>query len=309
MILDDCASAQLSADGRKLLVKKGEQWGIINVLEGQKIDKPMQTGVLEMTVNPAAEWRQIFNDAWRIERDFFYDPGMHGVDWKKMRERYGKLLNDAVTRGDVNYILGELLGEMNCSHTYRGGGDLDEAPTRSVGYLGCDFALEQGAYRITRILTPAPWDNVRSPLQQPGVNVHEGDWLLAVNGRGIDPHQDPWAAFQGLGDKPVYITVNDKPNSQGSRFVLVQTLGSETSLRHKAWVEANRRRVEAASGGTVGYIYVKNTGQDGQSELYQQFRAQVDKKGLVIDERWNSGGQIPDRFIDCLLYTSDAADE
>jgi len=300
MILDDCGGAELSADGKKLLVKKGDQWGIINVLEGQKIDKPMATGSLEMMVNPAAEWRQIFNDAWRIERDFFYDPGMHGVDWKKMRERYGKLLDDAVTRGDVNYILGELLGEMNCSHTYRGGGDVDEAPVRSVGYLGCDFSLEQGAYRVTHILTPAPWDGVRSPLQQPGVNVHEGDWILAVNGREINPHQDPWAAFQGLADKPVFITVNDKPNTQGARFVLVQTLGSETQLRHKAWVEANRRRVEAASGGTVGYIYVKNTGADGQSELYQQFRAQVDKKGLIIDERWNSGGQIPDRFIELL---------
>ena len=218
MILDDCGGAELSADGKKLLVKKGGQWGIINVLEGQKIDNPMQTGNLEMMVNPAAEWRQIFNDAWRIERDFFYDPGMHGVDWKKMRERYGKMLNDAVTRGDVNYILGELLGEMNCSHTYRGGGDLDEAPTRSVGYLGCDFALDQGAYRITHILTPAPWDSVRSPLQQPGVNVHVGDWILAVNGREINPQQDPWAAFQGLADKPVMLTVNDKPNRQGARL-------------------------------------------------------------------------------------------
>jgi tricorn protease len=300
MILDDCASAELSADGKKLLVKAGEQWGIINVLEAQKITKPLPLAVLEVRVDPPAEWRQIFNDAWRIERDYFYDPGMHGVDWKAQRARYGRMLDDAVTRSDVNYLLGELLGELNCSHTYRGGGDVEEAPTRPVGYLGCDFALEQGAYRIIRIIAAAPWDNVRAPLRQPGVNVKEGDWLLAVNGRALDVREDPWAAFQGLADKPVQITINDKPNREGARTVLVQTIASEAALRHKAWIDANRRQVEAASGGRIGYIYVKNTGQDGQSELYQQFRAQVAKPGLIIDERWNSGGQIPDRFVELL---------
>jgi tricorn protease len=302
-ILDDCGGAELSADGKKLLVKKGEQWGIINVADAQKIDKPLPLGSLEMKVDPPAEWRQIFNDAWRIERDFFYDPGMHGVDWKAQREHYGKLLEDAVTRSDVNYLLGELLGELNCSHTYRGGGDVDEAPTRGVGYLGCDFAIEEGAYRIKRIIETAPWDSVRSPLRQPAVNVKEGDWLFAVNGRTLDLREDPWAAFQGMADKPVFLTVNDKPNREGAREVLVQTLGSEVALRHLAWVEANRRRVDAASGGKIGYIYVKNTGQDGQSELYRQFRAQYAKPGLIIDERWNAGGQIPDRFVELLGRT------
>ncbi len=299
-ILDDCNAAELSADGRKLLVKKGEQWGIINVFEGQKIDKPLPLGNLEMRVDPPAEWRQIFNDAWRIERDFFYDPGMHGVDWKAQREHYGKMLEDAVTRSDVNYLIGELLGELNTSHAYRSGGDLDEAVTRGVGYLGCDYALEEGAYRIKRIIQTAPWDSVRSPLRQPAINVKEGDWLIAVNGHTLDVKEDPWAAFQGLADRPVVITVNDKPNRDGARDVLVQTIGSESTLRHLAWIESNRRRVNDASGGKIGYIYVKNTGQDGQSELYKQFRAQYTKPGLIIDERWNSGGQIPDRFVELL---------
>ena len=300
MILDDCASVELSADAHKLLVKRADQWGVINVLEGQKIEHPLPVGSLEALVDPAAEWRQIFNDAWRIERDFFYDPGMHGVNWPKMRERYGRLIGDAVTRSDVNHILGELLGELSCSHTYRSGGDLDEAPTRSVGYLGCDYTLDQGSYRISHIVTAAPWDEARSPLRQPGVSVKEGDWLLGVNSRPLDVREDPWAAFQGLADKPVQITVNDKPNLEGARNVLVHTLGSEATLRHQAWVEANRRRVESASGGRIGYIYVKNTGVDGQSELFEQFRAQYTKPGLIIDERWNSGGQIPDRFIELL---------
>ena len=299
-ILDDCGGAELSADGKKLLLKKGATWGIVNVADAQKLDKPLATGSFDLTIDPAAEWRQIFNDAWRIERDFFYDPGMHGLDWKAMRERYGKMLGDAVTRWDLNYVLGEMLGELNVSHAYRGGGDVEEAWVRGVGYLGCDFTLEQGAYRIARILEAAPWDAARSPLRQPGVSVAEGDWLLAVNGRALDVKEDPWAAFQGLADRTVLLTVNTKPTREGARDVLVQTLGSETTLRQQAWVEANRRRVDAASGGKIGYIYVRNTAADGQSNLYQQFRAQFAKPGLIIDERWNSGGQIPDRFIELL---------
>ena len=142
--------------------------------------------------------------------------------------------------------------------------------------------------------------HARSPLRQPGVKVAEGDWLLAVNGRALDVKEDPWAAFQGLADRTVVLTVNSKPTREGARDVLVQTLGSETSLRHHAWVEANRKRVETASGGQIGYIYVRNTAADGQSNLYRQFRAQFTKPGLIIDERWNSGGQIPDRFIELL---------
>ncbi len=278
-------------------------WGIINpfATEPQKIDKPLATGGLEATINPAQEWRQIFNDAWRIERDFFYDPNMHGVDWTAMRERYGKLLDDAVTRWDVNYILGELLGELSVSHAYRAGGDLEGAETRSVGYLGCDYALEQGAYRIAKILEVAPWEyTIRSPLSDPQLKIKAGDWLLAVNGRPIDTSKDPWAAFQGLGDKPVFITVNSKPTLDGAREVLVQTTSNETWLRQYAWREANRRRVDELSGGRIGYIYVPNTAADGQNELFRQFRAQFTKPGLIVDERWNSGGQIPDRFVELL---------
>jgi tricorn protease len=302
LIVDDARGAELSADGKRLLVTKPNSWRVVGSSDAPKFDKTLPTGNLEASVDPAAEWRQIFTDAWRIERDFFYDPGMHGVDWAAMRMRYGNLLDACVTRSDVNYVLGELLGELNSSHTYRSGGDLnDNPPTRGVGYLGCDFALEQGAYRITKILEGAPWDlNVRSPLRQPAVKVKAGDWLLAVNGRPLDPGKDPWAAFLGLADKPVFLTVNDKPVKEGAREVLVQTIGSETWLRHFAWVEQNRKRVEEASGGQIGYIYVLNTATEGQNQLMRQFRGQIQKAGLIIDERWNSGGQIPDRFAELL---------
>jgi tricorn protease len=300
-IIDDAGGVELSADGKKLLVARGGQWAIITPAENQKFDKPLPIGSLEAVIDPVQEWRQIFNDAWRIERDFFYDPYLHLVPWQKMRERYGALLEHCATRSDLNYVIGELIAELNVSHAYRGGGDLEGAPGRSVGYLGCDFALDQGAYRIKRILEVAPWEyTVRAPLRQPGLNVKEGDWLLAVNGRPIDVSRDPWAAFQGLAEKPVILSVNDKPNLEGAREVLVQTIGSETWLRQYAWIEQNRRRVDAASGGQIGYIYVRDTGQDGQNELFRQFRAQFAKPGLIIDERWNAGGQIPDRFIELL---------
>jgi tricorn protease len=301
-VLEDADSVELSANREKLLVRKGSDYAIIEPKEGQKLDKKIPTSGFEATVDPVAEWRQIFTDAWRLERDYFYDPGMHGVNWDEMRQRYGKLLEDAVTRWDVNYVIGELIAELNSSHTYRGGGDVEHGPTLGVGYLGCDFSLENGAYRIKHIVKAGAWDSeVRSPLLQPGVtNVHEGDYLLAVNGQPLDVAEDPWAAFQGLADKPVLLTVNDKPVLAGSRQALVQTLGSEERLRNLAWIEDNRRRVEQLSEGQVGYVYVPDTGINGQNELVRMWRAQVKKPGLIIDERFNSGGQIPDRFIGLL---------
>jgi tricorn protease len=301
-IIDDAEGFELSANREKLLLVKGSDYAIIEPKEGQKMDKKINTGDFEAQIDPVAEWRQIFNDAWRLERDYFYDPGMHGVNWEEMRRRYGKLLEDAVTRWDVSFVIGELISELNSSHTYRSGGDVERGLSRGVGYLGCDFTLENGAYRIKHIVRAAEWDaEVRSPLLQPGLtNVHEGDYLLAVNGETVDAKEDPWAAFQGLADKPVFLTVNDKPVMAGSREVLVRTLGSEERLRNLAWIEANRERVEQLSGGQLGYLYVPDTGINGQNELVRMWRAQVTKPGLVIDERFNSGGQIPDRFIEML---------
>jgi tricorn protease len=212
------------------------------------------------------------------------------------------MLKDAVTRWDVNYVIGELIGELTSSHTYRSGGDTETAEVRGVGYLGCDFALENGAYRIKRIVDGAAWDSeVRSPLKRPGVtNVQEGDYLLAVNGMPLDTTVEPWAAFQGLADKTVALTINSQPTLPGAGEVIVQTLASEYRLRNLAWIDANRRRVEKASDGKIGYVYVPDTGRGGQNELVRQFRAQFDKPGLIVDERFNSGGQIPDRFVEML---------
>lgn len=300
-ILEDADQAILAAKGQKMLVRKSNDYAIIEVKENQKMDKKLAMTGLEVLVDPAAEWRQMFADAWRFQRDYFYDPGMHGVDWNGMRKRYGALLDDAVTRWDVNYVIGELIGELNSSHTYRGGGATENPVQRGVGYLGVDFALENGAYRIRKIIDGAVWDSeVRSPLSRPGVNVKEGDYLLAVNGQPLDSGLDPWAAFQGLAGKTVMLTVNDKPTREGAREVLVETLATEARLRNLAWIESNRKRVEELSGGKAGYVYVPDTGINGQKELVRQFRGQFTKAALVIDERFNSGGQIPDRFVELL---------
>ena len=265
------------------------------------MDKKLSTSQLEMTVIPREEWKQIFNDVWRLNRDFFYDKNMHGVDWKAMKKQYGSLIDNAVTRSDVNYIIGELIAELNASHTYRGGGD-DETPLqRKVGYLGIDWELKNGAYTIKKIVRGAQWDTeVRSSLDESGLNVDEGNYILAVNGLPLDVTEDPWSAFEGLADKTIELTVNNKPSMDGAWNIIVKTMSDETRLRNLAWIESNRKRVDDATGGKIGYIYVPSTGIDGQDELVRQFTAQFSKEGLVIDERFNNGGQIPDRFVELL---------
>ncbi|HSJ15199.1 MAG TPA: PDZ domain-containing protein, partial [Longimicrobiales bacterium] len=300
-LVEDATTFMVSADGKKMLVRHRDRYAIVNVAVNQKLEKTLAMDALERVVDPREEWRQIFADAWRLQRDYFYDPGMHGVDWEGMRRQYGALLEHATTREDVNFVIGELIAELNASHTYRGGGALEEPLRRGVGMLGADFALENGAYRIVRIIDGAPWDSeVRSPLRQPGVNVAEGDYVLAVNGTPVDVTKEPWAALQGLAGQTVSLMVNSRPTLDGARSVLVQTLGNEGRLRNLAWIEANRRRVDEASGGRVGYIYVPDTGVNGQTELIRQFYGQFGRDGLVIDERFNSGGQIPDRFVELL---------
>jgi len=300
-IIDGVFNFQISADGKKMMVMQRGQLGIIGVAPGQKIKKPLRTREMEMTVNPKEEWQQIFNDTWRFERDLFYDTNMHGVDWGAMRQLYGSLVKDATTREDINFIIGELIGELNASHTYRGGGDTERGKRKNVGYLGIDWGVQNGKFQIAKIIKGAPWDaEVRSPLAMPGVDVKEGDYILSVNGRALDANKEPYAAFEGLAGKTVALEVNSHESADSIRTVVVNLMRGETRLRHLAWIEGNRKRVEEATNGQVGYVYVRSTGIDGQNELVRQFMAQYRKPGMIIDERFNSGGQIPDRFIELL---------
>ena len=300
-IIGNAGGFAVAANGKKMIVQSGPRIGIISVAPGQKLSEALDLASLEMVIEPAAEWRQIFNDVWRLFRDYFYVANMHGSDWQNIGERYSALLDDVVTRWDLDFLIGELIGELNAGHTYNRSGDTEQAQQRNVGMLGVDFELDNGAFRIARILDGAAWDSeVRSPLALPGVDVSEGDYLLAVNGVPLDTARDPWAAFQGMAGDVVEITVSDTPSMDGARTVLVEPLGSEVRLRNLAWIEANRRRVEAATDGRVGYVYVPDTGQGGQTELMRQWANQIDKEALIIDERFNNGGQIPDRFIEML---------
>lgn len=300
-IISDVNGYDVSADGKKVLVTDRGRWAIVDLAPGQRMENPLGMSDLEMTLDPPAEWRQIFTEVWRTYRDYFYDAELHGLDWQAMRAHYGSLLDDAVTRWDVNDIIGDLIAEVNSSHTYAGGGDVERERREGVGLLGVDWSLENGAYRIAHIVRGAPWDvEDRSPLDRPGVDVSEGDYVLAVNGRPLDSGQDPYAAFEGLARETVALTVNDEPTAEGAHEVLVETLSDESRLRSLEWIEANRQTTMEASNGRIGYMYVPDTGTRGQSEVVRQFKYQHALDGLVIDERWNGGGQLPDRFIELM---------
>jgi tricorn protease len=293
----------ISPDGKNILVRTSSGFGFVKPAADQKIDKVLRTAEIEMVLNPKEEWKQIFNDVWRRYRDFFYDPGMHQVDWKAMKKEYSELMENAITRWDVNNILLEMVSELSAGHTYVNGGDLEFGKNRINGFLGIDWIVDNGAYKVKRIVRGAPWDNeIRSPLEATGVNVKEGEYILSVNGRKLDTDIDPYAMFEGLSGKAVALRVNSKPILEGSREVILKTLTpqQEQRLRHLEWIEGNRKKVEALSDGQLGYMYMPNTGTEGQTELMRQFYAQIDKKGFVIDERFNAGGQLGDRFIEML---------
>ena len=300
-ILDNVSNYALSADGNKILVNRQNAWAIIKPEENQRFEKPLRTAEMQLTVDPVQEWKQLFMDTWRLERDYFYDRNMHGVEWTAVKEKYSRMLNGAMTREEVNVVLGDMIGELNASHTYQSGGAGEQPRSSPVGYLGVDWKAEGKFYKIKKIIHPAPWDaEVHSPLDISGASIKEGDYILAVNGVPLSTSEEPFAGFQGLADKTVELTYNSAPSWDGSKTATIKTLRDEYRLRHLAWIEENRKRVESATNGDVGYIFVPSTGIDGQNELVRQFNAQWDKKALIIDERFNNGGQIPDRFIELL---------
>ena len=295
---------QLTADGRKML--SGLQ--ILDASAGAS-GKAIVTQPMMTEIRPKAEWKQVVRDAWRIFRDYFYDPNMHGVDWPAVGERYIAMVDDANSREDVSYIISEMISELNVGHAYYQGGREGGGggPSIGVGMLGVDWDTAIGpdgkvVYRFKHLVAGAPWDaDARNPLQELGVDVKEGEHLLAVNGMPVDGSKDPWAAFVGLAGKTVSLTVGPNPAMDDKvREVVVKPIGGEDTLRYRDWIEANRRYVAEKSGGKVGYIYVPNTGVDGQSDLVRQFQGERHKKALIIDDRWNGGGQIPTRFIEML---------
>ncbi|MDF1808376.1 MAG: S41 family peptidase [Phycisphaerales bacterium] len=297
----------LSGDGKKLVAATPVGFSVVDAKAGQTA-KPLSMK-LRKTVDLRDEWRELVRDAWRRQRDFFYVENMHGVDWDGVLAHYLPMVDDAVSREDVAYIIGELISELNVGHSYSSGGDFDRQPNENVGMLGADYkAVGEGdnsGFEITTIHRGAPWDtDAIGPLSQYGLGVSEGDIITSVNGAQVDISTDPWAAFLGLAGQPTTLTIvsalEGDEETINEREITIKPIGSEFGLRYRAWVEANRQYVDEASDGKIGYIYVPNTGVQGQNELFRQFYGQIGKEALMIDERWNGGGQIPNRFIELL---------
>jgi len=295
----------LSADGEKLVYRHGSRFGVVDAgKEAKPGDGKVDLSVIRLKVDRKAEFLQIFNEAWRIQRDWFYDPEMHGVDWAAMGEKYRALVSWCGTRGDLNYLIGEMISELNTGHTYIFGGDFGPGAERvPVGLLGVDYAEPSGKgfHRIERIIPGSPWNPAeRSPLDEPGCPIREGHYIIAVDGQTVTDRDNIHAFFQDLAGKPVRLTWNSEPIVAGAEEWLVEPLARETAIRYRDWVEDRRRRVTEASDGAIGYLHLPDMSQQGLIEFARAFYPQVDKRAMIIDERYNGGGFVGDMIIDRL---------
>ncbi|MBS1853034.1 MAG: PD40 domain-containing protein [Acidobacteria bacterium] len=304
VLIDNTNRFVLSVDGSKVLyTSNGSTFGIIDASPAAPKhvgDGALNLAGLKMEIDPPQEWKQIFNEVWRQERDYFFEASMNGVDWNKVHDQYAQLLPYVSDRYSLTYILGEMIGELSNSHTYVGGGDMPDVHPVNVGLLGADYELDaaSGAYRFKKIYAGENWNpQVRSPLTEPGVNVKEGDYLLAVNGRSLRAPQDPYELFINTANETVTLTVNSKPSDDGARTLQVRPIADEYSLREFNMIETNRKKVEAATNGRVGYIYIPDMGGPGLNQFVKQYFPQIRKEGLIIDVRYNGGG-----FVDQMIF-------
>ena len=291
------------ADGKSILVRSGSKYGVVKPEPKQEIKEPIPTAELVMNLNPREEWRQIFNDTWRRYRDFFYDENMQGVDWDVMKERYGSLIDEARSRWDVSFLQSNMAAELSAGHTYTFGGDTEEVKRISTGYLGIDWAKDEKGFKVKRIVRPAPWDaENRSPFDRPGIDVEVGYYILAVNGVKMNGDVDPYMYFEGLDGKTVSLNVSKTGSATDAQEIVVACLtpGEEGNLRFLEWVEQNRQMVDKLSDGKLGYVYMTNTSTRGQLDLVKMYYGQLEKEGFIIDERFNGGGQLADRFLELM---------
>jgi tricorn protease len=303
------ADYRLSSGGDMLLLKQGERFAVVKADAGQDFNAgALNLDKLELYVDPRVEWQQEFADAWRILRDWFYDPGVHGgiERWNTIRDRYAAWVPHLGSRADLDYLLQEVAGELNAGHVYvQSSPDMPKVERRAGGLLGAEFATDaSGYFRFAKIFAGENWNrDLRSPLTETGVNVKEGDYLIAVDGVDARSVKNPYALLQGRGDQVVSLSVNRRPSASGAREVRVRTLTSELTLRYADWVAARRAYVDKLSNGRVGYIHVPNTAVEGNRELNRGLLAYHDKEALIIDDRYNGGGFIPDRMIELLART------
>jgi len=303
VVLTDVSGYMLSADKKKIGTRSRDTWSV--VAAGQKPDPgkgKIDTEAIEVRVDPRAEWNQIFDEAWRINRDYFYATNMHGADWKAMREKYAMFLPDVACRSDLNRVVQWMCSELGVGHHRVGGGDSPYQPkTVAGGLLGADYSIENGRYRFAKVYGGLNWSpELRSPLTEPGVGVKAGEYLLAVEGRDLRPPLNLFSLFEDTADKLIEITVGPNPDGTGARTVKVVPVANEYSLRNRDWVEGNMRKVHEATNGRVAYVYVPNTTEPGHIYFKRYFFPQADKDAIIVDERFNGGGQVADYYIDLL---------
>ncbi|HEY3044498.1 MAG TPA: PDZ domain-containing protein, partial [Vicinamibacterales bacterium] len=338
---------EVSLSGEKMLTRQGDNWFIRNVpppppAGGAAPSPPgggpggpasqaqgppgaaggpgggqLNTANIEVKISPRDEWKQMFHEAWRIERDFFYDPGYHGLDLRKAEKRYEPFVEGIGSRADLNYLFAEMLGNLVVGHLGVGGGETPDVKRIQTGLLGCDYAIENGHYRFARVYNGENWNpQATAPLTQPGVNVVAGEYLLAVNGRNLTASDNVYSFFEGTAGKQVQIRVGADPSGAGARTVTVVPIPNENRLRNLAWIEDNRRKVDQMTAGRVAYVYLPDTAFGGLTNFTRYFFAQVDKQAVIVDERFNGGGALATDIIEFLsrkllssVATRDGGDE
>ncbi len=302
-ILPEVSSFIVSADGKKMLYRTKDTWSIVSLTKKvEPTDGKLALESVEVRVDPRAEWPEIFNEAWRINRDYFYAPNMHGVNWTAARDKYAAFLPDVTNRADLSRVIQWMCSELSVGH-HRGGGGDTRLTANSIpgGLLGADYRVENGRYRFAKIYGGLNWNpELRAPLTEPGVNAKVGEYLIAVNGRDLRPPTNLYSFFENTSGKITEITLGPNPDGSGARTVSVVPIANEAALRNRDWVEGNLRKVEAATGGRVAYVYVPNTAALGYAYFKRYFYPQSTRDAIIVDERFNGGGQVADYYIDLL---------
>lgn len=304
IIVEQANGFDISADGKKMIYGDGREFYIVSA--GQKPapgSGKVEFKNIKQLVDPEAEWNQVFNEVWAMQKEFFYVENMHGVDWNAMKTKYAKFLPYVNHRSDLGYLLNEMMGEMVVGHNYIYPGDEPSTPSVNTGTLGADLVATQGGYKIAKIYTRLDWNpSFKAPLAEPGLNIQEGEYIVAVNGINLNPSVNIYQLLENTVDKQVILKVNGTASLTGAREVIVRPISfmDEIALRRMDWVESNRRKTEALSNGQIAYVYMPNTGQEGYTYFNRYYFSQMDKKALLLDERNNGGGSVADYVIDLL---------
>jgi tricorn protease len=302
-LIEGISAFDVSADKKKLLYHADSHWGIISADQPAKVgDGALDVDQLQMVVDPKAEWAEMFHDAWRTEREFFYDAKMHGNNWQAIYDKYKVFVPYIEHRADLGYLIAMVGGELTVGHSYlEGPGDVPDTAHVPVGVLGADYAVDHGYYRIQKIYSAGQWNpSLQAPLAVPGLKVAEGDYILAVNGRAVAAPANLYRFFEGTANHQTTVRVNSVPSLQGSWLVTVVPIEDDEQLRTAAWIESNRLLVDKLSGGRLGYVWLPNTAGGGYTSFKRMYFPQIDKDGMIIDERYNQGGEIADYIVDAL---------